>query len=91
MKTMFLAALLVCAAALTGAESVPDISHDELLAAVKDKSAVIIDVNGSDSYKEGHIPGALEPEIVAGAGHFLQEDRGAEVGARIRRFVEEAS
>ena len=34
-----------------------------------------------------HIPGALEPEIVAGAGHFLQEDKGAEVGARIARFV----
>jgi haloalkane dehalogenase len=33
------------------------------------------------------IPGALEPEIVAGAGHFLQEDRGAEIGARIARFV----
>jgi haloalkane dehalogenase len=36
-----------------------------------------------------HIPGALEPEIVAGAGHFLQEDRGEEIGARIRRFVTE--
>ena len=33
------------------------------------------------------IPGALEPEIVAGAGHFLQEDRGPEIGARIARFV----
>ncbi len=36
-----------------------------------------------------HIPGAGEPEIVQGAGHFLQEDRGAEVGARIARFVAE--
>lgn len=33
------------------------------------------------------IPGAGEPEIVAGAGHFLQEDKGAEIGARIARFV----
>jgi haloalkane dehalogenase len=33
------------------------------------------------------IPGALEPEIVAGAGHFLQEDRGPQIGARIARFV----
>jgi haloalkane dehalogenase len=33
------------------------------------------------------IPGAAEPEIVARAGHFLQEDAGAEVGARIARFV----
>ena len=36
-----------------------------------------------------HIPGALEPEIVAGAGHFLQEDQGEQIGARIRRFVAE--
>ena len=34
-----------------------------------------------------HIPGALEPEIVAGAGHFLQEDKGKEIGGRIARFV----
>ena len=34
-----------------------------------------------------HIPGALEAEIVAGAGHFLQEDQGEEIGRRIARFV----
>ena len=33
------------------------------------------------------IPGALPPETVEGAGHFLQEDRGEEIGARIARFV----
>ncbi|HEX6399161.1 MAG TPA: haloalkane dehalogenase [Actinomycetota bacterium] len=36
-----------------------------------------------------HIPGAGAAEIVADAGHFLQEDKGAEVGARIARFVAE--
>ena len=34
-----------------------------------------------------HIPGALEPEIVAGAGHFLQEDQGQTIGRRIATFV----
>jgi haloalkane dehalogenase len=34
-----------------------------------------------------HIPGALPAETVAGAGHFLQEDRGEEVGERVGRFV----
>jgi len=34
-----------------------------------------------------HIPGALEPEIVEGAGHFLQEDRGEQIGRRIAQFV----
>ncbi len=34
-----------------------------------------------------HIPGALPAEIVAAAGHFLQEDKGGEVAERIARFV----
>jgi haloalkane dehalogenase len=34
-----------------------------------------------------HIPGALPPEIVAGAGHFLQEDKGEEIAERIARFL----
>ena len=34
-----------------------------------------------------HIPGAGEPELVAGAGHLVQEDAGEEVGARIAAFV----
>ena len=33
------------------------------------------------------IPGAIGPELVTGAGHFLQEDAGEHVGARIARFV----
>ena len=37
------------------------------------------------------IPGAGEPEIVANAGHFLQEDAGPEIGARIARFVAETT
>ncbi len=34
-----------------------------------------------------HIPGALSAEIVAGAGHFLQEDKGEEIAERVARFV----
>lgn len=33
------------------------------------------------------LPGALPLEVVAGAGHFLQEDRGEAIGERIARFV----
>jgi haloalkane dehalogenase len=33
------------------------------------------------------IPGAGPAEILAGAGHFVQEDRGAAVGARIARWL----
>jgi haloalkane dehalogenase len=34
------------------------------------------------------IPGAGPAEIVAGAGHFLQEERGEEIAQRIVRFLE---
>jgi haloalkane dehalogenase len=34
-----------------------------------------------------HIPGALPAETVSDAGHFLQEDKGEEVGRRIARFL----
>ena len=37
-----------------------DISHDELKKAIADKKVVLIDVNGSDSWKGGHIPGAID-------------------------------
>jgi haloalkane dehalogenase len=35
------------------------------------------------------IPGAGPAEIVAGAGHFLQEEKGEEIAARIVRFLAE--
>jgi len=35
------------------------------------------------------IPGAGPAEIVAGAGHFLQEDKGEEIAERIVRFLDE--
>jgi haloalkane dehalogenase len=38
-----------------------------------------------------HIPGAGEAEIVAGAGHFLQEDQGVVIGRRISEFVASTS
>ncbi len=37
-----------------------DITHAELTAAIKAKSVVVIDVNGSDSFKAGHIPTAVD-------------------------------
>ena len=38
----------------------------------------------------GGIPGAGPAEIVAGAGHFLQEEKGEEIAERIVRFLTEA-
>ena len=54
------ASLFLAAAAFAGSAKVPDISQAELQAAIASKSAVILDVNGSESYKAGHIPGAID-------------------------------
>ena len=58
-------ALTLCTLVVTSlvsfaAEKFPDISHDELKKAIDDKKVTLIDVNGSDSYKNGHIPGAID-------------------------------
>ena len=42
-----------------GAGKVGDISHDDLKQAMKDNKVTLIDVNGSESYNKGHIPGAI--------------------------------
>lgn len=38
----------------------PNITHDELLKAVEAKKVTLLDANGSDSYKDGHIPTAID-------------------------------
>ena len=55
-----IASLLFTAAVFAGNAKVADISQPELQAAIASKSAVILDVNGSESYKAGHIPGAID-------------------------------
>jgi len=54
-------ALLVTAviAASAYAAGFPDISVKEVNQLAQSKSAVIIDVNGDESFKVGHVPGAL--------------------------------
>jgi rhodanese-related sulfurtransferase len=59
MKKFFalLAAALVTASVYAG--EFADISMQDVKAASDSKSAVIIDANSPDSYKSGHVPGAL--------------------------------
>lgn len=58
--------LLACfafvTAAFAGSDKVADISHDDLKAAIASGKVVLIDVNGTDTYKSGHIPGAIDFE-----------------------------
>src|SRR5262249_10022201 len=40
----------------------PDITHDELQKAVDAKTVTLLDANGTDTYKAGHIPTAIDFE-----------------------------
>ena len=60
MKKLFALGAAALVAASVYASSFPEIKIDELKSAIAGKQVTIIDVNGSDSYKEGHIPGAID-------------------------------
>jgi rhodanese-related sulfurtransferase len=55
-----LACLSLAAVASAAAAQITDISQSDLKAAIANKSATLLDVNGSDSYRKGHIPGAID-------------------------------
>ena len=83
MKHLFIALGALALLAVNGfAGSVPDISLDALKAAIAKKDVTILDVNGSASFKEGHIPGAID--FVANKGDLaakLPADKSALVVA----------
>src|SRR5947209_1539564 len=58
--------LTLCAAALLAgsvyAAHYPDITINDLESAIASKSVTLLDANGTDSYKDGHIPGAINFE-----------------------------
>jgi len=61
----FITTLLAAALAFTGitrADEYPDISIGDLKKAIAEKKVVVIDVNGTETYKSGHIPGAIDFE-----------------------------
>ena len=63
-KLLTLALSLVFAAGAMAAEF-PDISISDLKTAIAAKKVTVIDVNGSDSFKEGHVPSAIDFEANA--------------------------
>jgi rhodanese-related sulfurtransferase len=46
----------------TQASPVPDISIDDLSKAISEKKVTVIDVNGTSSFRQGRIPGAINFE-----------------------------
>jgi len=62
MKTLttFLMALAFSAITAAASNQFADITHNELKQAIEQKKVTLVDVNGSESYKKGHIPGAID-------------------------------
>jgi rhodanese-related sulfurtransferase len=62
MKKLITLALGFVLSATVFAGDFADISVPDLKKAIAEKSVTVIDVNGSDSYKTGHIPTAIDYE-----------------------------
>ena len=79
MRTLLaLACTLVLGTVAIAEDKYPDISHDELKAAVEKKAVTLIDVNGSASYEKGHIPGAVDfAKVKADLAAKLPKDKNA--------------
>lgn len=75
----FLALLFVVAFAATAhAEKYPEITIPELKSAMADKNVVLLDANGTKSWKEGHIPGAINFDAEKGKlSSLLPQDKNA--------------
>jgi len=57
-----LVAVVLAVSAFAG--EFPDVSVKEVSKLSKSKKAVIIDVNGTESYNKGHVPGALNFDAI---------------------------
>ena len=60
MKTILTFCAIVLFAGSVYAAHYPDITIQELKSAIASKSVTVLDANGTDSFKEGHIPGAID-------------------------------
>lgn len=74
--------LTLCAIALFAgsvyAAHYAEITISDLKAAMASKSVILLDANGSDSYKEGHIPGAIDFDATkAKLAKVLPKDKNA--------------
>jgi rhodanese-related sulfurtransferase len=78
MKKLFglLTALVLATVVIAG--EYPDVSIKELKKSIENKEVTVIDVNGSESYEKGHIPGAIDFEAnEAKLASVLPKDKNA--------------
>ncbi|HXJ58740.1 MAG TPA: rhodanese-like domain-containing protein [Verrucomicrobiae bacterium] len=66
MKTLLTLFASLALVAIANAGEFPDISIEELKTALEAKKVTLIDVNGPQSYKKGHIPSAVEFGTIKG-------------------------
>lgn len=76
---------LMCALALAGIfasdslaadQEIPVITHEELMTALAENRVILIDANGTASYEEAHIPGAIDYQTNhAKLGRLLPRDK----------------
>jgi rhodanese-related sulfurtransferase len=79
-KTLAIIASLIVAGGLVwaGDKSYPEISHEELVKALAARTVTLLDANGTGSYNEGHIPGALDfAAVKSRLASLLPTDRSA--------------
>lgn len=77
-KLLILVGILALGVNALAADKFPDISHKELKTAIDAKAVTLLDAAGSASYRSGHIPGALDFQVVtADLGAKLPADKGA--------------
>ncbi len=57
---MLLALMFVCLQVQAAEAETADITVAELKQAIADKTVTLLDCNGSESYKKGHLPGAID-------------------------------
>ncbi len=76
--TVLLLSLGLAGAAFAKSSKVPDISHGDLQKAVAAKAVTLLDANGTESFKEGRIPGAIDyASAKAKLASMLPKDKGA--------------
>ena len=77
-----IAICLIAGAAIATAGEFADLSVKQLKKAIKAKKVTVIDVNGTASYKEGHIPTAIDfAKVNADLAKHLPKDKKALVVA----------
>ena len=79
-KTIFATVALFAAAGIARAADTtyPDITHEELVKALQSRTVTLLDANGTETYKEGHIPTAINFEQAEKSlGSLLPADKNA--------------